>query len=316
MKKTIILTMNLLMGMMLLSGCGSKVRDDATAAVEAYNAVAEGYNESISVYNEAVESIKAANAELKDATDSAQSVLNKGEEPFDSETLSSLKEAMSNAQEAKVAEPEEISVAEELTISEDMKSSELKDLTEKANTESETLQAFSVPATPEVPDYSSVISAVADAQKVYEDSIQSLKQVTAPSDDFVMERLQRVDTITMIDAVTEDHDPNGKLGKQGGYIGCIYFRDFQVDQSQLYVAGDPNDVIDVGTDGGGAIEIFSKLKDAEQRDTYLGGFDGTAFASGSHYIIGTLIIRTSDELSGTKQLELTDKITQALIAVD
>lgn len=173
-----------------------------------------------------------------------------------------------------------------------------------------------VPSTPEIPDYSDVISVVESAQKTYEDSIQGLKQVTAPSDDFVMERLQRVDTITMMDAVTEDHDPNGKLGKQGGYIGCIYFRDSQVDQSKLYVDGDPNDVIDVGTDGGGAIEIFSKVEDARQRDTYLGGFDGTAFSSGSHYIVGTLLIRTSDQLTGTKQLELTDKITQALIVVN
>lgn len=120
----------------------------------------------------------------------------------------------------------------------------------------------------------------------------------------------------MMDAVTEDHDPNGELGKQGGYIGRIYFRDSQVDQSQLYVDGDPPNVIDVGTQGGGAIEIFSNVEDAEKRDAYLGGFDGTPFASESHYVVGTLLIRTSDELSGTKQLELTDKITEALIAVD
>lgn len=89
-----------------------------------------------------------------------------------------------------------------------------------------------------------------------------------------------------------------------------------MDQSQLYVDGDPPNVIDVGTQGGGAIEIFSNVEDAEKRDAYLGGFDGTPFASESHYVVGTLLIRTSDELSGTKQLELTDKITEALIAVD
>lgn len=146
-----------------------------------------------------------------------------------------------------------------------------------------------LPSMPEVPDYSEVINLVEMAQKAYENSIQSFTQVTAPSDEFVLERLQRVDTITMMDAVTEEHDPNGKLGKQGGYIGCIYFRDLQVEQSQLYVDGDPNDVIDVGTQGGGALKIFLTVEDAEARNTYLGSFNGTAFTSGSHYVVGTIL---------------------------
>lgn len=316
MKKKTILTMTILMSALLISGCGSKVRDEATAAVEAYNTEAKKYNENIAAYNEAVEAIKSANSNLSSATNAAQDVINKGEEPYDSETLTSLKTSMSSAQEAKVSEPEVIATAEKLAITDDMKSSDLKAITEQANTEIETLKTFRVPTTPDVPDYSDVINAVEAARKTYEDSIQSLKQVTAPSDEFVMERLQRIDTITMMDAVTEDRDPNGKLGKQGGYIGCIYFRDSQVDQSQLYVDGDPNDIIDVGTEGGGAVEIFSKIDDAQRRDAYLANFDGTLFASGSHYIVGTLLIRTSNELTGTKQLELTDKITQALIAVD
>lgn len=298
------------MSVLLFGGCGSKVRDEATGAVDAYNAEAQRYNESIVQYNEAVAVIKVVNSDLKEVIDAAQEVINKGEEPYDSETLNELKNAMSSAQEAKVSEPDKIAEVQILTITEEMKSSELKALTEQVNKDIETLKAFAVPDTPEVPDYSDEISAVETARKIYENGIQSLKQVTAPSDDFVMERLQRIDTITMMDAVTEDHDPNGELGKQGGYIGCIYFRDSQVDQSQLYVDGDPQNVIDVGTQGGGAIEIFSNVEDAEKRDAYLGGFDGTPFASGSHYVVGTLLIRTSDELSGTKQLELTDKITE------
>lgn len=316
MKKATISVIALFVSVLLLAGCGGKARDEAAAAVEAYNAEAQNYNESIASYNETVKAIKSANSDLSAATNAAQEVINKGEEPYDAETLVSLKNIMSSAQEAKVSEPEEIAEVKKLSITDGMKSSELKALTEQANTEMESLRTFSVPAAPEIPDYSDVIHSVKTALKTYEDSIQSLKQVTAPSDDFVMERLQRVDTITMMGAVTEDHDPNGKLGKQGGYIGCIYFRDSQVDQSQLYVDGDPNDVIDVATDGGGAVEIFSKVEDAQRRDTYLGSFDGTALTSGSHYVVGTLLIRTSDELSGTKQLELTEKITQALIAVD
>lgn len=117
-------------------------------------------------------------------------------------------------------------------------------------------------------------------------------------------------------AVTEDYDLSGKLGKQGGYIGCIYFRDSQVDQSELYIDEDPNDVVEIGIIGGGTLEIFHTAEEAQARETYLAGFDGTSFSSGSHYVVGTILVRTSDKLSGTKQLELTDKITQALIAVN
>lgn len=76
------------------------------------------------------------------------------------------------------------------------------------------MKAFTLPDMPEVPDYTDAIKTVADAQLAYEDSVQGLKQITAPADDFVLERLQKVDTITAMDAVTEDHDPNGKLNKQ------------------------------------------------------------------------------------------------------
>ena len=132
-----------------------------------------------------------------------------------------------------------------------------------------------------------------------------------------MERLQRIETITAMDHVTEDHDPNGQLNKQGGYIGCIYFTDTQVDRSELYIEDGKDNVIDIGTDGGGAIEIFATADEANVRNNYLAGFDGMgAFSSGSHYVEGTCIIRTSNYLNGTQQKELTEKITQALIAID
>lgn len=165
------------------------MRDEATGAVDAYNAEAQRYNESIVQYNEAVAVIKVVNSDLKEAIDAAQEVINKGEESYDPETLNELKNAMLSAQEAKVSEPDKIAEAQMLTITEEMKSSELKALTEQVNKDIETLKAFAVPGTPEVPNYSDEISAVETARKIYENSIQSLKQVTVPSDDFVMERL-------------------------------------------------------------------------------------------------------------------------------
>ncbi len=315
MKKKIV-TIVLTAAMLSLTGCSNKALETANTAVEEYNAQVESYNNMIAPYNEAVGEIEEKNGELQDALDEAQEVINQGEEPFEEETLTNLKDVMSEASDAKVEVPEELAQYEELTVDGEAKKDELESLTEQAKTDTAALKAFTLPDIPSVPDYTSELDNLAEAQLLYEDSITGLKQVTAPSDDFVMERLQTVDTITEMDAVTEDHDPNGQLNKQGGYTGCIYFRDTQVNWSTLYIESGKDNVIDVGCDGGGAIEIYKTVKEAEARDTYLASFDGTAFTSGSHYVYGTIIVRTSDELSGTKQVELTDKIVEALTKVE
>ena len=133
-----------------------------------------------------------------------------------------------------------------------------------------------------------------------------------PTDSFVMERLKTISTISDMAAVTEDHDPNGQLNKQGGYIGCIYFRDTRVNWDELYLDEGEDNVIDVGTDGGGSIEIYKTAKEAKERDEYLAQFDGGAFSSGSHQVQDTMVIRTSSYLKASEQKELTDQIIQAL----
>ena len=299
-----------------LTGCTNKALEAANEAVGLYNAEVHTYNEKVETYNSKVDEVINANASLTDASNKAQDVINNGDTPYDEDTLTALKNSMATAGDAKESVPDKLDTIDEMTVNEKAKKDELEALTSKANEEAEKLKAFSFPEDPEIPDFNNEISGIEEALKEYENSIISMKQITAPSDDFVMERLQRIDTITMMAPVTEDHDPNGKLGKQGGYIGCIYFRDSQVDQSTLYVDGDREDVVDVGTQGGGAIEIFNTNEEAVARDLYLANFDGTMFVSGSHYVIGTVLIRTSDELTGTQQLELTDKIKEALTSID
>ena len=44
-----------------------------------------------------------------------------------------------------------------------------------------------------------------------------LKQITAPTSDFVMERLSTIENITGTQAVTQELDPDGLLGKEGGF---------------------------------------------------------------------------------------------------
>ena len=120
-----------------------------------------------------------------------------------------------------------------------------------------------------------------------------VKQITAPSGEWVMNRLGGVECITGMQAVTEDLNPDGLLDKEGGYSDCIYF---------TVAAAIPNDVpgdsiVAKGTDAGGAVEIYSSLSDAEARVEYLAGFDGTVLYSGSYAIVGTMVIRTSYKLS-------------------
>ena len=78
-----------------------------------------------------------------------------------------------------------------------------------------------------------------------------MKQITNPNEDFVIQHLKGIPNISGYQAVTEDHDPNGNLNKQGGYTSTVYFSTPLIDQSSVY----GNDIVDKGTESGGAIEF-------------------------------------------------------------
>lgn len=157
-------------------------------------------------------------------------------------------------------------------------------------------------------DYASDIQALQDAEKAVNDSIEQMKLVTNPSEAFVIERLQGIEGVGDISAVTEENDPNGNLGKEGGYTATVFFSSPLVDQS--LVAGDS--VIEKGTQGGGAIEVYANVEDANKRNEYLASFDGGILASGSHAVVGTVLVRTSDELTASQQDQLEASIIEAL----
>lgn len=75
-------------------------------------------------------------------------------------------------------------------------------------------------------------------------------------------------------------------------------------------------IVAVGNDGGGAVEVYSTVEDAEKRNTYLGAFDGSIFASGSHEVVGTCLLRTSDKLTASQQQTLTQEVKDALMRLD
>lgn len=313
-KQTLFILLALTM-VLTLSACNNNALAEAKAAADSYNEQAAAYNERIVPYNNSVQAINEANDELETALNSAQDVLNQGQTPYDPETIAVLKSAMTAAENAKVPSLEALPEYETLAVDENAKASELKALTKQAQTRMELMNGFTVPDISQPPDYTAVLSTLHTARQAYEDSVQSMLQITAPSDAFVLERLRKIETVTAIEAVTENHDPNGMLNKQGGYIGCVYFTDTRVNREHLYIEPGKDNVIDVGCNGGGAVEIYNTAAEAEARNVYLGSFDGSAFRSGSHYVVGTMVIRTSNELTGSQQLDLTDQITQALTQV-
>ncbi len=132
------------------------------------------------------------------------------------------------------------------------------------------------------------------------------RQITQPPEEWVTERLRTVEGITETGAVTKDRDPNGMLGKDGGYTACVYFTFDGVPQEEI--PGD--DVIAKGTDGGGAVEVYRTAADALARCGYLAQFDNTLLYTGSCAVVGTMVIRTSYALTDEEQLILTDRITR------
>ena len=135
-----------------------------------------------------------------------------------------------------------------------------------------------------------------------------VKQITAPTAEWITERLASISSISGTQAVTEDLDPDHLLGKEGGYSACVYFTVSSIDAST--VPG--NTIVEKGTDAGGAIEVYATVEEAQSRCDYLSGFDGTILYSGSYAIVGTIVIRTSYKLENAQQMALTRAITREL----
>ena len=235
-------------------------------------------------FNAAVKEVEAKNTELTSAMNDAQKILDKQEAVYDNTTKEAFITALSDAKAAQRKIPD------------------LPKKTADINAETKKLS--------EPLDYSSVINAISEKQTAYQNSVLQMKQITNPNEDFVIQRLKGIPNISGYQAVTEDHDPNGNLNKQGGYTSTVYFSTPLIDQSSVY----GNDIVDKGTECGGAIEVYASEEDAEKRDSYLASFDGAGMLnSGSHKVLGTIVIRTSTKLTATQQNKFTNNITNKLL---
>lgn len=214
-------------------------RKASRAAIDAYNAAAEKYNEEISPYNEAVNQIASENEELQKILDRAKTDVDSGDAAYKPETLEDLKKELEKAQKLPAELPALIDPFDMMTAPAGFSKKELNIQQQEAEASLEAVKEAeaNIPKTPEVPDFSEAENSLLEKCEAYEKSVRMLKNVTSPEDSFVKERLGKVDTIVGTGAVTKEYDPNGLLGKKGGYTGCVYFLDERIDR-ELLPSGD------------------------------------------------------------------------------
>lgn len=252
--------------------------EDAAARGELCRAWAE----ALEAYNAAYAELSKSNASLEEDISTGEATANASLPVMDGALYDALAEAISTAKNAFVP------------------------LEEWGETPEATLAAARAMAGV---DYSGMTQAILDVCAQIESSNQLYALVDAPSDERVIVCLSQVEGILQCVAVTEETDSNNNLNKAGSYIGRIIFAYEPVTRSAISDSA----LLNKGTDAGGSIEVFRNQADAVKRDSYLAVFDGTILDSGSHVVVGTVVVRTSSKLTASQQQELQTAITQALL---
>ena len=308
-KRTILLVALVISMSMSLTGCKSsdykkgveyQEAREYSNALEMYKGIDEYEN-----YKDTAERVETCEAMISaiEEYDSAKTVLEGKNTEL--ETLISDSEAL--VSEGKLALDETLIPALETAISETKTiKQEVPDMPDTAET------ILSTAETMKAVDYTDAIAKLSESKSALEKSIKQYELVDNPTEAYVIECLQKVEHVADISAVTEDNDPNGQLNKPGGYTATVYYSD---DRISLDTSVYGTSVIEQGTDGGGAIEVYSTVEDAEKRRDYLEAYDGGIFASGTHTVIGTVLVRTSDKLKASEQQDMEAKLIAALTYV-
>ncbi|MCO7150658.1 EbhA [Vagococcus lutrae] len=251
-----------------------------------YSQIKVPYDNAVTTFTKEKEVVEKKNNELNKEIENAQKSLDSTKQPLNEQTLTDLQIAISEAKETTRKTPDTPKKIEEV--------------------EKETMK-LKQPL-----DYANEIKNLKDKTEAVENSFKQLAQITNPTEDFIILKLQQLADIGEIAPVTEENDPNGNLNKAGGYTATVYFSHKNVNKEDIF----GSDLIDKGTDAGGSIEVYPTEEDAYRRNDYLSGFDGSALSSGSHTVIGTLVVRTSDKLTATQQKELEKDLIKVLTSLE
>lgn len=248
-----------------------------------YFVLVKPLNDAKSAYNNAVFSIETKNIELEDAISKLQALTNSENKPIDETLIDSANKVIKEAEQNKVLVENMPSSINEIKA----KTEELKNTTV---------------------DYTTYFQEMTELTTNLSNSIEAYKKFMNPTSEYIISKLANVDDIKNSEAVTEDNDPNGQLNKPGGYTSDVYFESKNVNLSKVYGVS----LMEKGTQAGGSIEVYANEEDANKRNIYLASFDGTILSSGSHRVLGTTVIRTSDKLTVTQQKDLEAKIIEAM----
>ncbi len=297
----------------------ARVQYDFCLAVDCYDSAVTAYNDTVGAYNDAATEANDANAALQAYLDGISDSGIYSASAYDQATIDTLQEATSAAvlsiQDNVVPLNKRDSYTRPDTS--EMSNDEINELSANITSEAESIsdeasdidnQAAGIL----VPDYTDLEADIQVKWDAAQKSVSIQEQISQPSESFVIAKLYTIEEIDGVQAATEDNDPNGQLNKAKGYTAAVFFSVPTIDSNLLY--GDS--VLEHGTDGGGCIEVYTCVEDAENRNAYLSSFDGTVFSSGSHTVLGTMVIRTSNNLTATQQAELEAKIIEAMITLD
>ena len=261
----------------------------AIIGVVVYINVLKPYQIAKNEYEKIAQTINENNVELDKMVEELQNLVNSEEKPLDETLLEKANEVIKNAQQAKnVLDKMPSNTQEIITKTEEMKKYD---------------------------DYSAIKEELKETKEQLESSIKSRNQFINPSEEFLISRLSVIEEVYDIEAVTEEHDPNGHLHKNGGYTAAIYFKNKNVNLSKIFHSANESS-IDIGTSGGGCIEVYSTEEDAQKRATYLSAFDGGILDNGTHTVVGTVVIRVSAELTATQQKMLEQNIIDSIAVLD
>ena len=204
---------------------------DYSGALEIYKGIGDDYKDvsdrvtkcqsfvdSIAAFDEAKSSLDDKNAELDKAISEASDLVNGENTALDESLRSLLETKISETKAVKITVP---------TMAETVK--EIDTQTTEMNTT----------------DYSDALKSLNEAYTALNNSVKQYELVNNPAESYVINCLEKVEHVTGISAVTEDNDPNGHLGKAGGYTATVYFTCDWVNQANVY----GNTIIEKGTDG-------------------------------------------------------------------
>ena len=247
-------------------------------AVVGYFALRPRIN-AINKFERQVSVVEDKNKQLDSAIKLSENLLKENHPILNNKLISELEMAISDAKASKETNFKIPDSIEEIT----MRTEELKKI-----------------------DYSDAMSKLTEKHENFVIDSRRYQLVNNPTEAYVIKCLKNVPGIVNISAVTEDNDPNGNLNKLGGYTATVFFAVDYIDLEE------GKTLIEQGTDAGGSIEVYACGEDAIKRRDYLATFDGGLFASGTHTVVGTVLVRTSDEQTASQQKTLESKVITAL----